>query len=125
MRSCAEVIRQLAVQSDWTDESKDMAAFIAHNLHAVNQSIEESAQAWDDKNYWKKAEGLREKWRWSRIAATNLEKQLVNRQWDLIPDMLIELIPKFSHIKIATTSRDSDWWCGAYQALVRKYDEVS
>ncbi len=120
MRSCAEVIRLMATQSDWTDESKDMAAFIVHNLRVVNTTIEESAQAWDDKNYWKKAEGLREKWRWTRVYADKLEKLLLNRQWDLIPEILITLIPKFGHIKIAATSRDSDWWCGAYSSLINK-----
>ena len=123
MRSCAEVLRLLASQPDWTEESKDMAAFIAHNLRTVNETIEESALAWDDRNYWKKAEGLREKWRWSRTSAEKLEKLLINRQWDIIPEMLISLIPKFSHIKIASISRDSDWWCGAYTALVRKDEE--
>ena len=119
MRSAAEVLRLLAERPDFDDESRDMAAFLAVNLRDIHQTIEDSAQAWDERNYWRKSEALRAKWRWSRLAADQLEELLLAERWEDIPLALISLIPHFSGITINTITRDADWWVGAYRALKR------
>lgn len=120
MRSCAEVLRLLAQRNGFDEEAKDMLAFLVFNLRDIYKTIDESARAWDDRNYWKKAEGLREKWRWSRVAGDKLEKLIRNKDWHEIPVFLLTLIPHFQSITITAVTRDSDWWCGAYRALMRK-----
>ena len=122
MRSCAEVLRLLAQQSTFDDEAKDMTAFLVFSLRGIYQTIDESAHAWDDRNYWKKAEGLREKWRWSRTAAIQLEKLILAGRWEEVSAQLVSLIPHFSHVTISTLTRNADWWCGAYRALRQKAD---
>lgn len=117
MRSCAEVLRLLAQRERFDEEAQDMAAFLVFNLREIYKTIDESANAWDERNYWKKAEGLREKWRWSRIHADQLEKFILKNRWSEIPGVLIELVPHFSGITVTTITRDSDWWCGALRAL--------
>ena len=96
-----------------------MVAFLAHSLRGIYSTIEESAHAWDKRNYWKKAEHLRHEWRWSTQAAERLEKLIREDQWSAVPDELIALIPYFSGISISTITRDADWWCGARLALLR------
>jgi len=120
MRSCAEVLRLLALRQQVDTEARDMIAFLAFNLRIIYQTIEESAAAWDDRNYWRKAEKLRHQWRWSKQTAQKLEQLLINQQWEDIPPVLISLIPYFEHITIDRLTRNSDWWCGAYSALLRK-----
>ena len=120
MRSCAEVIRLLAQRPDFDDEAKDMTAFLVFNLRGIYKTIDESAQAWDERNYWKKAEGLREKWRWSRIAADKLLKLIRGHAWHQVPELLIEMIPRFSGVTISQITRDSDWWVGALTALQKE-----
>ena len=119
MRSCAEVLRLLAQKNAIDDEAKDMAAFLVFNLRDIYKTIDESAVAWDERNYWKKAEGLREKWRWSRVSADRLAKLIRSNQWERLPEMLLELFPKFQDITIVKMTRDADWWCGALQALMK------
>lgn len=119
-RSCAEVLRLLAQRPVFDVEGRDQIAFFIHNLRGIGETIEQSAQAWDDKNYWKKAEGLREKWRWSRTSADALEALVLAKQWEEIPLVLIGLVPQFSDVSITTITRDADWWCGAYRALLRR-----
>lgn len=94
-----------------------MAAFLVFNLRGIYETIDESAHAWDERNYWKKAENLREKWRWSRKAASDLEKLIMNEQWSEVPELLVTLVPRFSGVTVASITRDSDWWCGALRAL--------
>ncbi len=119
IRSAAEVLRLLAERPVFDEESQDMAAFLVFNLRDIYATIDESAQVWDERNYWKKSEALRAKWRWSHLAANELEKLLIRRKWDEVPPALIKLIPHFSGVTINTITRDSDWWVGAYRALER------
>ena len=120
MRSCAEVLRLLAQRPAFGAEEKDMVAFLVFCLRGIASTIEESAQAWDDRNYWKKAEGLRERWRWARVAAKRLERFVERDSWDRVPGFLVTLIPHFAGISITTITRDADWWCGAHRALQRQ-----
>lgn len=120
MRSCAEVLRLLAQRPAFDAESKDMAAFLVFNLRGIYETIDESAQAWDDRNYWKKAEGLREKWRWSRTGADELEALIQADRWTEVPPLLLSLLPHFSGITVTAITRDADWWCGALRALRRR-----
>ncbi len=117
MRSSAEVLRMLAQKAAFDDEAKDMCAFLVFTLRGIYKTIDESAQAWDERNYWKKAEKLRHDWRWSRIAADELEKMIIASNWSAVPEYLISLVPHFSSISVTTVTRDSDWWCGALKAL--------
>ncbi len=120
MRSCAEVLRLLAQGNGFDDEAKDMLAFLVFNLRGIYKTIDESAHAWDERNYWKKAEGLREKWRWSRTTADKLKKLIIAKKWDSVPEILLTLIPHFQSITIVKMTRDSDWWVGALQALEKE-----
>ncbi len=119
LRSCAEVLNLLAQRHGFDAEAQDMAAFFVFNLRGAYDTIEESAGTWDEKGYWKKAEGLREKWRWCRTSADKLEQLIVRDQWDQVPMLMISLAPHFSHITVTTITRDADWWVGAHRALVR------
>lgn len=94
-----------------------MAAFLVFNLRGIYDTIDESAHAWDERNYWKKAETLREKWRWSRTAADKLEELILRNRWADVPDLLLSLVPHFGQVTVASITRDSDWWCGALRAL--------
>ncbi|MFQ5571502.1 MAG: hypothetical protein ACE5G0_17625 [Rhodothermales bacterium] len=119
MRSCAEVLRLLAQRPTFDDEAKDMTAFFVFNLRDIYRIIDESAHAWDERNYWKKAEALREKWRWVPTAADRLEHLVRTDRWDDVPPLLLALVPRFSSITVTTITRDADWWCGARRALLR------
>ena len=123
MRSCAEVLRLLAQRNGFDAEAQDMIAFLIFNLRGIYTTIDESALAWDDRNYWKKAENLREKWRWSRIAAEKLTKLVRTERWDAVPEILVGLIPHFSSITIVQLTRDADWWVGAYGALRKEFSQ--
>ncbi|NNF04177.1 MAG: hypothetical protein HKN17_06900 [Rhodothermales bacterium] len=124
MRSCAEVIRLLAERSSFDDEAKDMAAFLVYELRGIYETIDESAHSWDERNYWKKAENLRQKWRWAHLKSEELGELVVAGKWQLIPPLLIELIPQFTDITVTSITRDSDWWAGARRALLKETGNI-
>jgi hypothetical protein len=120
MRSCAEVLRLLAQRPRFDEEARDMLAFLVFNLRDIYRTIDESAHAWDERNYWKKAEALREKWRWTRTAADRLEALIHAERWNDAPEMLLALVPHFQRVTVTSITRDADWWCGAHRALQRQ-----
>ncbi len=121
MRSCAEVLRLLAQRTSFDDEAQDMTAFFVFNLRGIYRTIDDSAQVWDDRSYWRKAERLRHAWQWSTKAADHLEGLIRDNRWDEVPAALIALVPHFSRISVKTITRNADWWCGARQALLESY----
>ncbi len=119
LRSCAEVVRLLSLRPNFDAEARDMAAFLVFALRGIYETISESANVWDDRNYWKKAEVLRETWRWSRIGAEELEALILSGQWEDVPGRILQLVPHLSGVTVQAVTRNSDWWCGAYRALKR------
>mgnify|MGYP003148167439 CR=1 FL=1 len=120
LRSCAEVVRLLAQRPDFGLEERDMAAFLVFSLRGIWETIDESAQVWDDRDYWKKAEALRHKWRWTRTQAASIEQILRSGTMNALPIHLIELVGQLSDVTVTQITRDSDWWVGAYRALMKQ-----
>ncbi|MDT0631313.1 hypothetical protein RQM47_04965 [Rubrivirga sp. S365] len=126
-RSCAEALRLLAQRPGlaagvFDAEAKDLAAFLAFHLRGIEGTIEGSAQSWDDRGYWKKAEALREDYRWTRWTAESLEELLVAQRWDEVVPVLLDLVPRFADVNVSKMTRDADQWVGAYRALVRRQE---
>ena len=128
-RSCAEVLRLLArhpslASGVFDEEAKDMTAFLVFSLRGIEETIETSAQAWDDRNYWKKSEKLRADWRWCRQVADHIESLMLEDCWNEIPQALINLVSRFQSVTITKMMRDSDWWVGAFRAMVKKANKA-
>lgn len=124
LRNCAELLRLLAENPNiaigrFDGETQDMVAFLVFSLRDIHKTIEESAQAWDDRNYWKKAEELRERYRWSRTIADEIAGLAVEGNWNDVPSTLITLVPHLANVNVQQITRDADWWVGAMRALKR------
>lgn len=124
-RSCAEALRLLAQRPGlaagvFDAEAKDLAAFLVFHLRGIGETIEGSAQSWDDRGYWKKAETLRADYRWTRWSADELEGHIVADRWEAVVPVLLDLVPRFADVNVGKMTRDADHWVGAHRALVRK-----
>jgi hypothetical protein len=120
LRSCAEIVRLLAQRRDFGAEERDMTAFLVFSLQGIWTTIDESAQVWDDRDYWKKAEALRHKWRWTRTEADELTRLLRADDLAALPLRLIELAGRLQSVTVTQITRDADWWVGAYRALMKQ-----
>ncbi len=120
LRSCAEVVRLLAQRAEMGSEERDMAAFLVFSLRGIWTTIDESAQVWDERDYWKKSEALRHKWRWTRTQADTIEQILRADTLSALPVPLIELVGHLGDVTVTQITRDSDWWVGAYRALMKQ-----
>ena len=114
MRDGAELLRHLMLQSNITDDAKDMLAQLVFTLREVDSGIEESAKAWEKRDYWMKAEEFRSRWMWAGSTAVELANLIRREDWGVLPTFLIRLMPKYSDITITKFTRDESLWAGAY-----------
>lgn len=120
MRTCAELMRHLSQKSDIDDETKDMLALLIICLRQIDEGIDESAQAWEKRDYWMKSEEFRQRWRWAGEMAAELQLVVVEEQWGKMPEMMIKLLPRFSDITVNKFTRKASLWKGAYERLLKE-----
>ncbi|MCL4877687.1 MAG: hypothetical protein KJ064_13585 [Anaerolineae bacterium] len=117
-RSCAEILRHLSQKSSMDDESRDMLATLVFLLRDIHEGLEDSAAAWEKRDYWIKAEQFRQRWAWVQLAEHRLEMLIRGEDWDKVPQEIVKLIPNFADINITKFTRDSELWNGKYQELL-------
>jgi len=120
MRTAAEVIRLLSQKRELDDEARDMAALLVYCLHQINAGIDDSALAWEKRDYWVKAEQFRARWAWAGRAASELEQVIMTDSWEQLPPFIARLLPHFTEIKIIKLTRAATLWEGAYQRLLQE-----
>lgn len=117
-RTIAEILRHLSKKESIDEEAKDMVAAIVFNLRGIEAGIDTSAEAWEKRDYWMKAEGLRKEWFWVGYLADQLTQMIYADEWEKLPQMMVQLIPKFADININKFTRTSDEWDGAHERLL-------
>jgi hypothetical protein len=117
-RTIAELLRRLSQKSTIDDEAKDMTATIVLSLQDISVGVEQTALAWEKRNYWMKAERFVRQWEWTVQSAANIEDVIRNDAWDLLPELLADLFPHFADIQIKSMTRKADSWRGAYKQLM-------
>jgi hypothetical protein len=115
MRTSAELLRHLSQKADLDDEAKDMAARLMFCLREIEDGIESSALAWEKRDYWIKAEQLRQRWVWAGNGSARLDSIIRQEAWEKLPGVMAELLVHFADIKVTKFTRDASEWNGSYQ----------
>lgn len=118
MRTAAEVLRHLSQKQELDDEVRDMTALLVFCLREVDSGIEESAAVWENRDYWLKAEQLRQRWGWTSHAAARLEQMIRADEWEQLPVIMAGLFEHFADIRITKLTRSAEAWIGAYDRLI-------
>ena len=117
-RTIAEMLRRLASKRTFDPESQDLAALIVFSLRRLEEGVDQTATAWEKRNYYLKADRFRLDWEWLEDAAYALESSLLLGQWDKVPDILVTLFPRFVDVTVIKYTRSSALWEGCYERLV-------
>lgn len=124
MRTGAELLRHLSQKTAIDAEVKDMVAHLIFCLREIDEGIDSSAQAWEKRDYWMKAEEFRQRWHWTGDLADELQSMVFADEWHRLPEMMVRLLPRFSDIKINKLMRKSALWSGSYDRLMREKPPV-
>ena len=117
-RTIAEALRRLATKRTFDRESEDLAALIVFSLRRLEEGVDQTATAWEKRDYYLKADRFRMQWEWLEDTTYALESVLLLGQWDKMPEIMAGLFPRFADITVSKYTRSSDLWEGAYQRLV-------
>jgi hypothetical protein len=117
-RSIAEMLRRLSQKHRIDDEAKDQAALIVLCLQGMAETVDQTVQAWEKRDYWMKAERFRREWEWLDPMADQLARVIHAGRWNQLPSALAKLAPRFSDISVKRMTRDAEFWRGAYEKLM-------
>ncbi len=117
-RAIAEILRHLSTKPAIDADAKDMLAFIVFGLRSMDQSIDQSASAWEKRDYYLKADQLRREWLWLPDTAQRLDDILRSDDYRTAPLELAGLLARFSDVKVTTFTKSPTLWQGAYKKLL-------
>ncbi|MDL1899978.1 hypothetical protein FBR02_04330 [Anaerolineae bacterium CFX9] len=118
MRTVAELIRLLGQKPSIDADARDMVAKIIFCLREIDSGIEASAEAWEKRDYYMKAEELRQRWSWAGRVADELQAVVFSEQWDRLPQYLVKIFPHVSDIRITKFMRKEEDWRGEHMRLM-------
>jgi len=100
MKSMAMALRVMAEKREIDDEVRDIAAFLILALEEIWRSVDQSASAWERRNYWVKADQFREQWRWVDRLAGELKEALNSQSWDELAKGMTVLASKLGGVPV-------------------------
>ena len=117
IKSIVLCIRELAKQAKVTDESKDLASYIALALQAIAAGIDVSVAAWEKRDYWVKADKFRMEWMWAGQAAEKMKTAVLADDWVTIATLMPQIASRFNKVEVSDNHRLGKPWVGAYTLL--------
>jgi hypothetical protein len=110
-------VRELAKQTDVTNEARDLAAFIAMALKTISEGIDISVAAWEKRGYWVKADRFRMEWLWTGQYADKMKVAIFTDDWGTIALLMPPIAQKFNKIVVSPNHRLGTPWTGAFKQL--------
>lgn len=118
-------IRSFMRQEKPDAETGDMVAFVILALHEIFTGIDQSVAAWEKRGYWVKADKYRMEWQWTAAKSSKLLEAFEKQDWATITTLLIEIIQKFSNLKVSDQHRMGKPWVGANLSLSKLKESVN
>lgn len=117
MKAMVFALRELGKQSAFTNESRDLAAFLAAALGAVAETIERSVEPWEKRGYWLKADRFRMDWAWVDPLARQMKKAVLEEDLGGIAQSAATLGAKLKDVEVPQKHRLGTPWVGAWEKL--------
>jgi hypothetical protein len=116
-REVVLAIRVLMQQNEISDETRDLAAFIASNLEAIHATIEVTVTPWEKRDFWVKADRFRMEWAWSETYAQEMRAAILEENWPEVAQISVKIADKLNKVKVPKRHRLGEPWHGAWNAL--------
>jgi len=110
-------IRELAKQSDPSNEARDLASFIAIALNTIAEGIDVSVTAWEKRNYWVKADRFRMDWAWTGPMGEKMKSAVLEDDWASVALLSTQIAGKLGKVQVSDNHRMGKPWVGAWKQL--------
>jgi len=108
-----ELIKQKALNS----KSRDMAAFIVLSLTKISSLVDQTANAWEERNYWIKSDLFRKDWAWVSDCREELEHALAENNWKIIIGVASAVLRNSNLAPKSSRYSHGEPWIGAWKEL--------
>jgi hypothetical protein len=115
LQGIAMTLRETAGARDMGTDEMDQLAFLALSLEAVARSVDETATAWEKRDYWIKADRFRADWNWVEPLLRQLADALREKDWNSALQATRQLAGRVAMVKLPSRRRGSRIWEGAWQ----------
>ena len=110
-------VRELARQKDVTDQTRDLAAFIAIALQIIADGIDVSVAAWEKRDYWIKADKFRMEWAWAGQIAEKMRASVLLEDWTSVAVLSAQIAQKLAKVQVSENHRLGKPWVGSFKQL--------
>ncbi len=110
-------VRELARQKDVTDQTRDLAAFIAIALQIISDGIDVSVTAWEKRDYWIKADKFRMEWAWAGQIAEKMRISVLSDDWATVALLSAQTAQKLAKVQVSENHRLGKPWVGSFKQL--------
>lgn len=116
-------IRELMKQQTVDRKSRDLAAFIAVALEAVDDTVERTVTPWEKRDYWLKADKFRLEWDWVKRLGPEMRKAVLGEDWGQVASLAVEIGGKLNSVKVSERHRMGQPWVGAWDKMIAMEQE--
>jgi hypothetical protein len=116
-RAVVLALRELMRQTDLSQNTSDLAAFIALALEEISQTIDASVAAWEKRGYWVKADRFRMDWDWSGKLGNDMRRAVLSEDWASVARISALVAERVGGVKVPQRNRLGTPWVGALQRL--------
>jgi hypothetical protein len=116
-RLVALAVQQLMRESEISQKTRDLAAFITLALEAIAKTIDVSVTAWEKRGYWLKADRFRMEWEWSERLGQNMRVAVLKEDWGSVAAITAKIAEKLGHVQLPKRGRKDEFWVGAWEKL--------
>ena len=114
LQHVALALRASASEEGAQGEYKDILAFIVLSLQAITSSVDQTAIAWEKREYWIKADRFRLDWKWAEDAETSLAQALKVKDWKAAARVGSDLAVRLKDVHVSNRMAKTQPWVGAW-----------
>ena len=118
-KSIVLAIRELMGQKTPDTNSLDMAAYVVLALEKIAESVDRSAEAWEKRDYWLKADQFRQEYLWIEPSLMALKPAVIAQDWTILVPALVQVAQRLKNVQIAQNHRIGTPWVGARDLLLK------
>lgn len=120
LREIILAMRNLGMQKEISEQTRDLIALISINLELISKTIDESVTAWEKRGYWVKADKFRMEWSWCLPLSRTIKEALIEEDWPTVASTTARIAEKLKSIDLPNNHRLGHPWIGAWQRLQRR-----
>jgi len=117
-RSIVRAIQELMKQSEISEKTRDLAAFIAIALEAIAGTIDTSVEAWEKRGYWLKADRFRMEWEWAGRLGSKMKEATMQEDWGTVAITAAHIAEKLKGVELPKRPAKTEPWEGTWAKLL-------